>query len=82
MREQGIGFKQTAAKRLDDGRMDFGSGEDIAGCDVCEAHKRMHQCKLPRVVEFEARNALSGQSDGRFSELSQLAAIDKGFQDA
>ena len=35
---------------------------------------------LFRSVELEARNALSGRRDGRFRELSQLAAIDKGFQ--
>ena len=61
--------------------MDFGGGEGIAGSDVCEADERMHQCKLPRVIELEARNALSGRYDGRFRELSQLAAIDKGLQD-
>ena len=60
--------------------MDFGSGEGIAGCDVCEAHERVHQGELPRVIELEARNALSGRRDGRLRELSQLAAIDEGLQ--
>ena len=70
-----------AAEGFDDGGMDFGSGEGIASRDVCEAHKRVHQSKLPRMIELEAGNALSRRRDGRFCELSQLAAIDKGFQD-
>src|SRR5258708_33818793 len=40
----------------------------------------MEQCELSRVIELEGRNGLSGRCDGRFRELSQLAAIDKGFQ--
>ena len=70
-----------AAECFDDGGVDFGSGEGIAGCDVCEAQERMHQGELPRVIELEARNALSRRRNCRFRELSQLAAIDKGFQD-
>ena len=70
-----------AAERFEDGGMDFGSGEGIASSAVCEAHKRMHQGKLPRMIELEAGNALSRRRDGWFCELSQLAAIDKGFQD-
>ena len=69
-----------AAKRLDDGGIDFGSCECIVSCDVCEAYKRVHQCKLPRMIELEARNAFSGRCDGRFRELSQLTAINEGFQ--
>jgi hypothetical protein len=42
---------------------------------VCEAYKRVHQCKLPRMIELEARNALSGRCDRRFRELSQLTTI-------
>ena len=49
-----------AAERFDDGGMDFCGGEGIGGRDVCEAYKRTHQCELPRVVELEAGNALSG----------------------
>jgi hypothetical protein len=41
----------------------------------------MHQGELPRMIELEARNALSRRRDGRFRELSQLAAIDKCIQD-
>src|SRR5206468_5577367 len=44
------------------------------------AYKRVHQCKLPRMIELEARNAFSGRCDGRFRELSQLTAINEGFQ--
>ena len=33
------------------------------------------------MVELEAGDALSGRRDGRFGELAQLTAIDKGLQD-
>ncbi len=59
-----------AAERFDDNGVDFGSGEGIAGGDVREADERMHQGELPRVIELEARNALSGRRDRRFRELS------------
>jgi hypothetical protein len=41
----------VAAERFDDGRVDFGGGE--CGCrrDVREAHQRVHEGKLPRVIE-------------------------------
>jgi hypothetical protein len=70
-----------AAERFDDGGVDFGSGEGIAGRNVCEAHERMHEGELPRVIELEARNAFSRRGDRRFRKFSQLAAIDKGFKD-
>jgi hypothetical protein len=44
---------------------------------VCEAHKRVHEGELPRVIELEARDALSRRGDRWFRELSQLPAIDK-----
>ena len=69
-----------AAERFGDGGVDFGSGEGIAGRNVCEADERMHEGELPRVIELEARNALSRRRDRRLRELSQLAAIDKGLQ--
>jgi hypothetical protein len=40
----------------------------------------MHEGELPRVIELEARNALSCCGDRWFRKLSQLAAIDKGFE--
>ena len=46
-----------------------------------EAHQRMHESKLPRVIELEARDPLSGRGDCWFSKFSQLAAIHKGLQD-
>ena len=58
-----------------------GGGEGISSCDVCKAYERMHQGELPRVIELEARNPLSRRRDCRLRELSQLAAIDEGFQD-
>jgi hypothetical protein len=37
-----------AAERFDDGGVDFGSGEGVAGRNVCEAHERMHEGELAR----------------------------------
>ena len=71
----------AAAERFDDGWVDFGSGEGIAGGNVCEAHERTHEGELPRVIELEARNAFARRGDRRFGKFSQLAAIDKGFKD-
>jgi hypothetical protein len=60
----------VAAEGFDDGGVDFGSGEGIASRDVREADDRMHQGELPRVIELEARIALSGSRDRRFRKLS------------
>src|SRR5215469_11998015 len=68
----------AAAERFDDGWVDFGSGEGIAGGNVCEAHEGTHEGELPRVIELEARNAFARRGDRRFGKYSQLAAIDKG----
>ena len=70
-----------AAERFDDGGVDLGSGEGVAGRNVCEAYERMHEGKLPRVIELEARNAFARRGDRRFGKFSQLAAIDEGFKD-
>src|SRR5215471_6711732 len=43
-----------AAERFDDGGVDFGGSEGVAGGDVREAHQRMHERKLPGVIELEA----------------------------
>ena len=52
-----------------------------AGGDIGEAHQSVHQRQLPRVIELEARDALSvGQGGGR-SQFLELAAIDESFQD-
>jgi hypothetical protein len=40
--------------------VDFGGSEGVAGGDVREAHQRMHEGKLPGVIELEAGDALSG----------------------
>ena len=64
----------AAAERFDDGGVDFGSGEGIAGRNVCEAHERMHEGELPRVIELEARNAFARRGDRRFGKFPQLAA--------
>jgi hypothetical protein len=55
--------------------VDFARSEGVAGGDVREAHERVHEGKLPRVIELEARD------DCRFRNFSQLAAINKGLQD-
>ena len=60
----------VAAERFDDGGVDLGCAEGIASRDVREADERMHQSELPRVIELEARNALSGSRDRRFRKLS------------
>ena len=54
-----------AAKRFEDGGVELGRGEGIAGRDVCEAHERMHESELARVIEFEAWNTLSASLDFR-----------------
>jgi hypothetical protein len=71
----------SARGRSRDGGVDFGRSEGVAGGDVREAHQRMHQGELPRVIELEARDALSGRGDCWFSKFLQLAAINKGLQD-
>ena len=78
-RSEGVTFG-GAAERFEDGGVDFGRRKGIAGRDVCKAHKRMHEGELPRVIELEARDAFSRRGDRWFRELSQLAAIDKGFE--
>src|SRR5262245_29046886 len=64
----------VAAERCDDGGVDFGGGECVAGGDVREAHQRVHEGKLPRVIKLEARDALSGSGDCWLRKFSQLAA--------
>jgi hypothetical protein len=71
----------AATERFDDGRVDFGGGEGIAGRNLCEAHERTHEAELPQVIELEAGNAFARRGDRRFGKFSQLAAIDKGFKD-
>ena len=41
-RGEGVTFG-GASERFEDGGVDFGGRKGIAGRDVCEAHKRMHQ---------------------------------------
>jgi hypothetical protein len=38
----------------------------------------MHERELPRVVELETGDALSGCGDRRLRQLSQLPAVDEG----
>ena len=78
-RGEGVAFGR-AAERGEDARIEFRGGEGVAAGDVGEAHEGVHQGELPRVVELEAGDALSRRRDGRFRELSQLAAIDEGLQ--
>ena len=40
-----------AAEGFDDGGVDFGRGEGIAGRNVREAHERMREGELPRFLQ-------------------------------
>ena len=62
-------------------RIEFGRGKAIGGGDVTEAHERVHKRELPRVVELETGDALSGCGDRRLRQLSQLPTVDEGFDD-
>src|SRR4029077_13489521 len=70
----------AAAERLDALGMEFRRREGIAAGNVGEAHERMHQGELARVVKLEPGNALSRRGDRRFGEPAQLTAIDEGLQ--
>ncbi len=48
---------------------------------MTEAHKGVHERKLPCVVELEAGGALSRRGDGRLRQPLQLPAINEGFKD-
>ena len=48
---------------------------------MTEAHERVHERELPRVVELEAGDALSACGDCRLRQFSQLPAVDEGFDD-
>src|SRR5215471_14323213 len=61
--------------------MDFGGREAVLRCEMRKAHESLHESQLPRVIELESRNALAIGQNGGLSELQQLPAIDKGFQD-
>jgi hypothetical protein len=79
-RSEGV-TRGGAAERFDDGGLDFGGRKGIASRDVCEAHKRTHEGELPRgdrALGLECAFPVA-VIDG-FRELSQLAAIDKGFE--
>jgi len=52
-----------------------------AGGDVGEAHEGVHQGELSGMVEFQTGNAPPGWTNGRLSELAELAAVDEGLQD-
>ena len=61
--------------------MDFCGSEGIAGGNVGEPHEGMHQGELSWVVELETGNAFACRGNCRFGEASQLAAVDKSFED-
>ena len=62
-------------------RVDLGGGEGAASGDVGEAHEGVHQGELSGMVDFEARNAPPGWTNGRLGELAKLTAVDEGLQD-
>ncbi len=66
---EGVAFGR-AAERGEDSRVEFYGGEGIASGNVGEAHQRVHQGELSRVVELEAGDALSRRRDGRLGELA------------
>jgi hypothetical protein len=47
------------AERVDEGGVEFGCREGIAGRDVCEPDEGVHDGELPRMIQLEAGNALS-----------------------
>jgi hypothetical protein len=59
--------------------MQVPGGKGIAGGDVSKAHERVHQRELPRLIEFQSRNALTIREACRFGELRELPAIDEGL---
>src|ERR687892_269182 len=59
----------------------LGHVEGAAGSDVCEPDQGLHDGKLARMIELQARNAFAARQDGRLAQLLQLAVIDKGLQD-
>jgi hypothetical protein len=69
------------AEGVANARVEVVCREAVGGGDMTEAHERVHERELPRVIELEAGSALSGGGDRRVRQLSQLPAIDEGFQD-
>ena len=49
--------------------------------DVGEPDQGVHQRKLSCVVQFQAGNPFAAGKDCGFCQLTQLASVDKGFQD-
>jgi hypothetical protein len=70
-----------AFERLNDIGVDFRGGKGIAGSNVCEAGESMHQGELPRMIKPQSGNALSGLSNRRLGQASQVAAVDECFED-
>jgi hypothetical protein len=67
-------------KRSGGGRMEVLGREGIASGNVVEPDESVHECELPRVIEFEPRHAFAIGEVGRFGEMAQLAAIDERFE--
>ena len=49
--------------------------------DVSEPYQGVHQRQLSWVVQFQAGNPFATGKHGGFCQLTQLASVDKGFQD-
>ena len=62
------------------GAKQLGSAESVASGDVSEPYKRMHECDLPRTVEFQSRNPLAIGQDGGRCQLPQLSTVQEGLQ--
>lgn len=61
--------------------MDLAGAEEASGGDVGETKQGLHQSQLPRMIEFQTRDAPAVGQNGGLSELAELATIQKGFQD-
>lgn len=48
---------------------------------MCERDQIVHQGKLARMIELEARYAVASCRNGRFSQFAQLTAVDESLQD-
>ena len=67
------------AESLEDVGVDLGCGEGIGG-NMREAHERVHDRKLPWIIDLEPRNALSRWGNCRLRKFSELTAVDGGLQ--
>jgi hypothetical protein len=68
-------------ERGDGMRVDFRGAEGPRCRDLSETDQGVHQGELSGIVELEAGDAFAGRGQGGFGKVSELPAIDKGFED-